>query len=221
MKIVCLSFDDGTIYDVKFIELLNKYKLKATLNLNSGLNDFVWFYGDKPIKRLNLSEIKCLYDGHEVCSHSLNHPYFSTLSKEDVIKEVEEDIHKLSLIFDRKICGFAFPFHDQTEQNILDIKENIKCLNYIRYSYLDYSGIHKDKYHIHINALYDDPTIYDRLEEFINSSKEHNLFVIAGHSYEFEVKNDWSKIEDLIKFLSQNDKIQVLTMDEAIKLIFN
>ena len=55
MKIVCLSFDDGTIYDLKFIELLNKYNLKASLNLNSELNDFVWYYEDKPIKRLDLS----------------------------------------------------------------------------------------------------------------------------------------------------------------------
>ena len=44
MKIVCLSFDDGTIYDLRFIELLNKYNLKASLNLNSELNDFVWNY---------------------------------------------------------------------------------------------------------------------------------------------------------------------------------
>ena len=44
MKIVSLSFDDGTIYDLKFIELLNKYKLNATLNLNSGLCDFIWTY---------------------------------------------------------------------------------------------------------------------------------------------------------------------------------
>ena len=36
MKIVSLSFDDGTIYDVRFTELLNKYNLRATLNLNSG-----------------------------------------------------------------------------------------------------------------------------------------------------------------------------------------
>ena len=58
MKIVSLSFDDGTIYDLRFIELLNKYKLKASLNLNSGLEDFIWYYGDHPIKRLRLNEVK-------------------------------------------------------------------------------------------------------------------------------------------------------------------
>ena len=54
MKIVSLSFDDGTIYDKRFIDLLNKYGLRATFNLNSGLKDFIWYYEDKPIRRLNL-----------------------------------------------------------------------------------------------------------------------------------------------------------------------
>ena len=61
MRIVCLSFDDGTIYDERFIGLLNKYGLEATLNLNSGLKDFVWYYDDRPIKRLDLSKHVDLY----------------------------------------------------------------------------------------------------------------------------------------------------------------
>ena len=113
MKIVCLTFDDGTIYDIRFIELLNKYNIKATLNLNSGLNDFVWYFGDLPIKRLDLNKVKDLYNGHEVASHSLTHPYFSSLKKEDAIYQVEEDIKNLNNIFNTNIVGFAFPFTDQ------------------------------------------------------------------------------------------------------------
>ena len=36
-----ISFDDGTIYDRRFVTLLNQYHLKGTFNLNSGLEDFV------------------------------------------------------------------------------------------------------------------------------------------------------------------------------------
>lgn len=219
MKIVCLSFDDGTIYDLKFIELLNKYNIKATLNLNSKLKDFIWHYENKPIKRLDLEKYKDMYDGHEVASHSLTHPYFSSLSKEEVIRQVKEDIDNLSKIFNYKIEGFAFPFHDQTEENIQTIKNNVE-LSYIRYSFLDSCGVHKDRYHIHINALYDDVDIYDRLIEFKNSDKENELFVIAGHAYEFEVKNDWNKIEKLLKYLKNDKDINVLTLKEAIKIIF-
>ena len=57
-KYLVLSFDDGTIYDRRFIELLNKYNLPATLNLNSGLGGFVWYYDNYfPVERLRLEEM--------------------------------------------------------------------------------------------------------------------------------------------------------------------
>ena len=218
MKIVSLSFDDGTIYDLRFIELLNKYNLKATLNLNSELNEFIWYYGDKPIKRLNLKEVKELFSGHEVASHSLTHPYFHSLPRNEVIRQVKQDIENLSSIFETKIEGFAFPFCDQTEENIQTVKDNVE-LSYIRYSHFNYNGIHKDRYHIHINALYDDELIYEKLENF-KMSEDENLFVIAGHSYEFEVKNDWDKIERLLKYLKSTDELIVLTLKEAVSKVF-
>lgn len=219
MRIVSLSFDDGTIYDIRFIELLNKYNIRATLNLNSGLDNFVWLYEDKtPIRRLILKDYKDLYKNHEVASHSLTHPYFSSLDKDEIIKESKEDIKNLSLIFDREIKGFAFPFYDQTEDNINVVKDNNE-LSYIRYSYLSDSVIHKDRYHIHINALYDDIDIYDKLNRFKNCREQDALFVIAGHSYEFEVKNDWKKIEELLIYLNKEGFV-VLPLIEAVEKIF-
>lgn len=220
MKIVCLSFDDGTIYDERFIALLNKYQLKATLNLNSGLKDFVWYFGDRPVVRLDLSKNKDLYKGHEVASHSLTHPYFSSLSHEQIIKEVGEDISNLNSIFDEKIVGFAFPFHDQTEDNIETVKNNFD-LEYIRYSYLTNDYLPKDRYHIPINALYNDDDIYDRLEEFRKNKLEKSLFLIAGHSYEFEMRNEWERIETLLSYLKNNKDIAVMTVKDAVKCLFD
>ena len=220
MKIICLSFDDGTIYDLRFIELLNKYGLKATLNLNSGLESFVWYYNNTfPIRRLELRSVVDKYVNHEVAAHSLTHPYFSSLNKEEMIKEVEEDVNNLSSIFGYRVVGFAFPFHDQTEDNIITIKDNVP-LSYIRYSCLKNDYIPSDRYHIHINALYDDKDIYEKLEQFKNNTLDNSLFVIAGHAYEFEVKNDWDKIERLLSYLSNEKELIVLTMKEAVEVLF-
>ena len=219
MKIVSLSFDDGTIYDKRFIDLLNKYGLRATFNLNSGLKDFIWYYEDKPIRRLNLEESKEIYKGHEVASHSLTHPYFSSLDEKRQIREVEEDILNLEKIFSRKIEGFAFPFIDQTEANIQVVKNNID-FKYIRCSIFTEKILPKDRYHVGINALYDDKDIYEKLERYKSNILPNSLFVIAGHSYEFEVKNDWEKIEKLLKYLKENDELLVLPLIDAIKLIF-
>ena len=219
MKIVALSFDDGTIYDLRFIELLNKYNIRATLNLNSKLDNFVWYFSETPIERLKLNEVVEKYDGHEVCSHSLTHPYFSSLSKEEIIRQVKEDCENLSKIFNRDINAFAFPFHDQTEEHIQILKENLN-LNYIRYSYFEESYLPKDRYHIPLNALYNDNDLYEKLEKFKNNDLDNSLFVIAGHSYEFEVRNEWERIEELLKYLSSNKDIVVLPLIDAINVIF-
>ena len=36
-KAITFSYDDGVTQDIRFIELLNKYGLKCTFNLNSDL----------------------------------------------------------------------------------------------------------------------------------------------------------------------------------------
>ena len=219
MKIVSLSFDDGTIYDLRFIELLNKYGLNATLNLNSGLKDFVWYFKDRPIIRLDLEQIKDAYKGHEVASHSLDHPYFSSLSTEETIRQVKEDVQNLSKIFERDVVGFAFPFHDQTEENIKVVSENVD-LRYIRYSFFADNYLPRDRYHIPLNALYDDENIYEKLSAFKNNDLTNSLFVIAGHSYEFEMKNHWEKIENLLKYLKNDEEITVLPLKDAVEVLF-
>ena len=48
-KYILLSFDDGTVYDQRLVELLNRYGFKGTFNLNSGLEDFVVYYDPKAL----------------------------------------------------------------------------------------------------------------------------------------------------------------------------
>ena len=37
MKAVTFSYDDGVTQDIRLVEILNRYNLKATFNLNSEL----------------------------------------------------------------------------------------------------------------------------------------------------------------------------------------
>ena len=221
MKMVVLSFDDGTIYDFKFIELLNKYNLVATFNLNSGLGDFVWNYDQNtPIKRFSLEEYKSLYDKHEVASHTVTHPKLTELTKDELLKEVNGDIDNLSKIFSYPVVSFVVPF-DQCNESIIEILKNNSSIKNMRIPKRSNDYLPQDQYHIHVNSWYDDPNIYDKIEQFSKNEMPNSLFVIAGHSYEFEVKNDWKKIEDLLIYLSNNKDINVVTMREACSVLFS
>ena len=75
-KVLTLSYDDGVVQDIRLIQILDKYGLKGTFNINSGRylpedTQRERFYG-----RMKLSEALAVYKGshHEVAVHSLNHP---------------------------------------------------------------------------------------------------------------------------------------------------
>ena len=84
MKYFILSIDDGTIYDKEVIKILNAHHIKGTFNLNSGLDDFIWYKDDRPVNRLHLVDNIELYKGHEVASHSLTHPHLTMCSDDHI-----------------------------------------------------------------------------------------------------------------------------------------
>ena len=112
MRMIFLfSFDDGTIYDGRLVELLNQYGIKGTFNLNSGLEDFVWQYEDRfPIQRQVLADTVEQYRGHEIASHSLHHPWLNTLTPPQLRREVQEDCENLKKLFGLSQIGFGVPF---------------------------------------------------------------------------------------------------------------
>ena len=144
MKYFVFSIDDGTIYDKKIIDIFNRYDIKATFNLNSGLQDFVWYKSDKPVRRLKLEEKKEIYQGHEIASHSLTHPYLIMCPDDVTYHEVKDDLDNLKQIFDQDIVSFAFPFEDFNEQKINFIAQ-IPPLIDIRISEIDASFKFIDK----------------------------------------------------------------------------
>ena len=196
-----LSFDDGTIYDRRFVELLNRCNFKGTFNLNSGLEDFVWYYeGRFPIRRQVLSEIGDLYRGHEIASHSLHHHWLNTLTPPQISREIGEDCENLKRIFGLNHIGFGVPFTACAEREIRLIR---KFVRYIRLSeFAETFALPKDPYHIPIHALYNDPDIREKIAGFAQSKQKDSLFVMAGHSYKLEVLNHWEYMEDLLHFIS-------------------
>ena len=211
-KILLLSFDDGTIYDKRFVQLLNKYHLKATFNLNSGLEDFVWQYEDRfPVRRQILADTVEQYQGHEIASHSLHHHWLNTLTPPQLSREVGEDCENLKKLFGLKEIGFGVPFTACDEREIRIIR---KFVRYIRLSaFSDSFELPKDPYHIPIHGLYNDPDIYEKLDRFAKSTLPVSLFVMAGHSYEFEVLDHWQFVEDMIQYICAQGFEVMTTME--------
>jgi peptidoglycan/xylan/chitin deacetylase (PgdA/CDA1 family) len=207
-----LSFDDGSVYDRRFVELLNRFGIKGTFNLNSGLEDFVWYYEDKfPVRRQILSEVGYLYRGHEIASHSLHHHWLNSLTPPQISREIGDDCEALKRIFRLQEIGFGVPFTACGEREVKLIR---KFVRYIRLSeFAETFALPADPFHIPIHALYHDGDIREKLTRFAESPLEDGLFVIAGHSYELEVLQHWEYMDRLLQFVSGFGFVNLTTME--------
>lgn len=210
-KIFLLSFDDGTVQDGRLIGLLNQFGIPATFNLNSGLEDFVWEYDGKPVIRQKLGDTVEQYRGHEIASHSLHHYRLETLPPPQLRREVEEDCKSLRSIFGGKELGFAVPFTVCGEREIRILR---KYVRYIRLSeFAESFDLPADPYHIPIHGLYNDADIREKIEAFSRNDLPVSLFVMAGHSYELDMLNHWTYMEELLAYLKTFDFEFLTTMD--------
>ena len=181
-----MSFDDGRVYDRKLVEIFNRYGIKGTFHLNSGLLSTPDY--------ITKEEVAHLYQGHEVSCHTLTHPHLTQLSKNTVLYEIMEDKKQLETLCGYPIRGISLPFGNYNE----DILSTIKAcgLEYVRTVKSTNQFFQPERFlewHPTIHIKKDDPELWQRFIE--NRFEEMRLFYIWGHSYEFNDNQTWEMIE--------------------------
>ena len=224
LKAITFSYDDCTTQDVRLVELFNKYKVKATFNVCSGLFGKKGELIREGVKvshnKLPADKIKEIYDGHEVAVHTLTHPYLQSIEDDnEIIRQIEEDRKNLESILGYKIYGMAYPGNGNDASRVADI---IKECTAIKYARTTSSTL---KFDLQDNLYLFNPTVhhhdYDNLfrlgEEFIKLKTDTpKLFYIWGHSFEFDIFDDWGKFEDFLKLVSGKDDIFYGTNTEVL-----
>jgi len=218
MKALTLSYDDGVEQDKCLIEILNRYKIKGTFNINSGIQSGTskFVKGDVVIRRMNIHGLKELYKGHEAAVHSLTHPSLVEYDRETIKNELEEDKLNLERIFGTPIYGMAYPYGTFNETVIDTAKE---CnLRYARGTQSTYSFDIPPNLLIYQPTMHhNDPKLMETAEKFLSLKPSiPQVFYLWGHSYEFEAEKNWRVIEDFCKLVSGKDDIYYATNAQAL-----
>lgn len=217
-KVFNVTYDDGVLQDVRFVELLNKYNLKGTFNLNSGLmeNEFEWTHESGcVVKRLSKAKVLSLYNGHEIASHTLTHPFMEGKTEDDIMYELKEDKKNLENLFGMEIKGFAIPFDYYSD--LIELCAKKSGFEYARISEESLSFKPQTDYHRWKATVFHlDDSLEKLVQEFLSTDEELALFQLVGHSYDLDTENMWDEIENIFSKISLQDDILPMTTIEII-----
>lgn len=223
-KAITFSFDDGVTQDVRLIEILNKYGLKATFNLNSsllGLPGRLDVNGT-PINhtKLRACDVVRIYDGHEVAVHTLTHPNLTELDEETIVYQTERDRVALSELCGYEIVGMAYPCggvnNDDRVAEIIRRRTGVRYARTITSSHAFDSQ--ENLFRFRPSVYYIEKDLEKIVDEFLAIEKDQpQLLYIWGHSYEMDADFiTWEKFEELCEKLSRRTDIFYGTNREVL-----
>ncbi len=216
-KAITFSFDDGVTQDVRMIEILDKYGLKCTFNLNSG-----WLglkkelaIGGAPVTHDKLlpEQIRETYKNHEVAAHTLYHRNLTTLTEQEIIEAVEEDRKELEKLVGYPIAGMAYPCGGvNNDDRVAEVLRKYTKIRYARtitssYNFKKQSNLLRFNPTVH---FYDKEKLFALAKAFIElEPTEDSLFYVWGHSYEMDGNTviPWEEFERFCAYISGKEDI--------------
>ena len=226
-KAITLSYDDGTTQDIQLIELLNKYGLKATFNLNSELlgTRSILLPDGKRIShyKIHPNDVRYVYEGHEIAVHTLTHPRLPKLDDAEVIRQVEQDRLTLSDLAGYEVVGMAYPCGGtNNDDRVAALVKNHTGVKYARTitstgSFAPQQNLYRFNPTCFHPAL-DPKEAMALAQKFLETdAEEPQIFYIWGHAFETEYhSNSWRDLEDFFSLISGHDDIFYGTNAEVL-----
>lgn len=217
-KAFTMSYDDGVKADLHLLQIMQKYGLRGTFNLNSRLFDCENWHG-----RMDEETTYAAFNasGQEVALHGARHIFMNKVPLCEAIREVVDNREYLEEKFQRIVCGMAYAYNGYNA----DIKRALKDLGieYARTTNPTYGfGLPEDFLEWNPTCSHTDKRLKEVTERFFGSSpsdefkhREGWLFYLWGHSYEYDDNGNWHIIEGLAKKLHDCGDIWFATNGEV------
>ena len=211
-KACTLSYDDGMIEDVRLVEIMRKYGVKGTFNLNSKNLE------SGADTMLSLDAAKELYgDDMEVALHGYKHIVLPAFPSQVGIWDVFSNREHLEKNFKKMVRGYAYPCGEYNDE----VKEMLKAAGVVYAR----TGVSTESFDMPADWLelnptchHNNPRLFELVGEFLASpvpnsyqNRKPILFYLWGHSYEFTRHNNWDVIERFCRKMSESDDVWFAT----------
>lgn len=219
-RALTLSYDDGVEQDVRLIEIMKKYGLKGTFNLNSGVYapEGTVYPKGQIHRRMTKKQVTETYTGTgmEIAVHGLTHPLLQEMSEIECVQEIVKDRENLEEQFGTVVRGMAYPYGTFNDK-VVEILKNTGIV-YSRTVHSTHNfDVPHDWLRMPATCHHNDPELMSLAERFVAPtwSPLPQLFYLWGHSYEFEQNDNWEVIEKFGEFMGGRDDIWYATNIEV------
>lgn len=214
-KVVTLSYDDGVVQDIRLIEIMDRYGLKGTFNINTGQYPAEDTKRERFYGRLMRSEAVKLYSDshHEVAVHALTHPFLNMLSEPEIIYEVMEDRKNIEYDYKTVARGMAYPFGAYDDMVVRILRECGICYSRTTNSTHNFN-FPSCWQMLNPTCHHNDEKLTELVDRFVNEQPRYEqcwMFYLWGHSYEFDNNNNWNVIENFAKSIGNRADIWYAT----------
>lgn len=226
-KALTMSYDDGKIEDIRLLEIFNKYGIKGTFNLNYGI--MCQDQTGQKHPRIPREQIRELYKGHEIATHTMTHPTIARCPLTEAAQELLKDRLGLESITGTPVRGHAYPNGSYSEE----IKQLFRQLGVAYARVVETRGVDldggilssmgafplpEDPMEWKATCHHNDPDLMRIAEFFANYKKKQylKLMYVWGHSYEFAENDNWEVIEEFCRYIGGREDIWYATNIEII-----
>lgn len=223
-KALTLSYDDGVEQDVRLMEILDRFGIRCTFNLNSGCwaPEGTVYPAGQIHRRMSKSQVEKVYanQNHEVAAHCLTHASLTELSPAEIAHEVLADRENLEAMFGGLVRGLAYPFGTYSDAVVEALKATGVAYARTVVSTNDFT-VPSDWLRLHPTCHHNAPNLPQLCDRFLNEPVPFGsrLFYLWGHSYEFESSDNWQVIEDFCAKMGGRDDIWYATNIEIVDYV--
>ena len=203
---------------------MDKYGLKGTFNINTGLflpeEEKTEEYSPR---RMTQQEAVELYtgSGHEVAIHTLRHPFMEQVPLTRATYEVIEDKRRMEELFGHTIRGMAYPQGTASAtDSVVEIVKNAGIVYARTTVSTEDFAITDDWLRLPATCHHANPRLFELTQKFLEQKTNRPLmFYLWGHSYEFDKQDNWDVIEKFGKTVGGHEEIWYATNIEIFDYI--
>ncbi len=214
-----ISYDDGVGGDLHLMELMRRYGIRGTFNLNYCVTaDEDIDVSEKPTHRMSLAQLAEHYKDFEVATHGATHPFYRDLPTASAIYDVVRDREGLEKTFGRIIRGHAFANGSYKKETL----EALRLSGIIYARTVNSTGsflVPEDFLEFNPTCHHNDKRLFDLIDAFLAEPRYATIpriFCLWGHSYEFVNNDNWSVIEQAFEKVGGKDSVFYGGLEEIV-----